>query len=272
MKKEKYDLVFGLGMACSCSQTLRRAELQHLSFPGDWTAPVWGEPPPEHDLRARVEMMRDDLEGLLEERELVFHGPHEWNGKDIYINHRNGYVFNHDFPHGVPLHDSLPKIQAKYARRQARLYELIRQSKKVLVVRIDRPDCKHPTPLDDCRYARETLAKKFPGVRFDFLLMQMDAGRAFAERTVETLEPGFTRVAFDYWDKSPGVQSYQPKFEETVAAVSALCEVRDYRTAAEKRAYWLARARQRWAKYGATTFLGYVWRRCLAVFKSRNGS
>ena len=31
-----YDFIFGLGNACSCTQTLREADLQVLSFPFDW--------------------------------------------------------------------------------------------------------------------------------------------------------------------------------------------------------------------------------------------
>ena len=36
MKKKRYDLILGLGSVCSCTQTLRQAGLQHLTFPFDW--------------------------------------------------------------------------------------------------------------------------------------------------------------------------------------------------------------------------------------------
>ena len=65
MKKERYDLVFGFGATCGCSLTLRRAGLQLLSFPGDWTAPVWHDethPRLQHDLRQRVDYFCGDKE------------------------------------------------------------------------------------------------------------------------------------------------------------------------------------------------------------------
>lgn len=32
----RYDLIVGMGKACSCSMSLRKAGLQHLSLPFDW--------------------------------------------------------------------------------------------------------------------------------------------------------------------------------------------------------------------------------------------
>ena len=34
--KKKYDLIFSMGAACSCSSALRSAELQVASYPFDW--------------------------------------------------------------------------------------------------------------------------------------------------------------------------------------------------------------------------------------------
>ena len=33
---EKYDLIFGIGEACSCTQILRKSLLQNCSYPLDW--------------------------------------------------------------------------------------------------------------------------------------------------------------------------------------------------------------------------------------------
>ena len=33
---KRYDICFGIGEACVCSQVLRKAGLQKLSYPFDW--------------------------------------------------------------------------------------------------------------------------------------------------------------------------------------------------------------------------------------------
>lgn len=35
-KKEKYDLILSIGEACSCTQALRKSNLQIFSYPFDW--------------------------------------------------------------------------------------------------------------------------------------------------------------------------------------------------------------------------------------------
>ena len=54
-----YDFVFGLGRACACTQTLRKAGLQHLSLPWDWIAVDYN--PTEPDLLERVNIIRTDF-------------------------------------------------------------------------------------------------------------------------------------------------------------------------------------------------------------------
>ena len=53
--RQTYDLVVPLGYACSCSQTLRRAGLQLVSFPWDWV----GVPPPSERCRIICEGFKD---------------------------------------------------------------------------------------------------------------------------------------------------------------------------------------------------------------------
>ena len=255
----EYDLIFGIGVACSCTQTLRKAGLQLLSFPYDWLTPV-SEEDFAHDLASRVDAICNGFPDWLDERDFAFHGPNT-NGKDKYYNARLRLIFLHDFPMGVPLSQSFPAVRDKYRRRIERLLGLLRESKRVLVVRLDRPDLPFRTSLDDCRLARRKLAAAFPGTRFDFLLIQPDEAIPFERRTLERPEDGLERLAFDYRDTRPGADPSCSDFSKIVRALDGLFAVRDYRTAEEIRAHDLRRLRSRWAKFGADTALEYRWKR-----------
>ena len=156
---------------------------------------------------------------------------------------------------------------AKYARRTARLLDLIHKSKRVLVARLDRPDIELRTSIDDCRYAMKTLSTAFAPVQFDFLLIQQDASVPFGSQKLETVEPGLFHLKFDYRDTRPGVEPAFPRLDWTAAAVAPLFSVREYRTKDEIAAHRLAAKRKRWAKYGASNAWQYRWRKFLSHFR-----
>ena len=258
--KQKYDLAFGFGPACSCSQTLRRSGLQLLSFPFDWIGPDAGNVGWDDDVRRRTDLICSEFADWLHAEDFSYRSDHPTNGKSIYFNAVLHLVFIHDFPKGVPLAESFPAIRDKYARRIARFLGLLRSSRRILVARVDRPDLSYRTPLDDCRYAMRRLGEKFPNARFDFLLLQPDRAVPFEKRTVEDLGDGITRIAFDYQDRTPGNELF-PKLDQTAAAVRELFEVKDYRSRGEI-AEWKCKSRaKRYAKLGASNFLQYQLRR-----------
>lgn len=271
-KRQTYDLVFGVGAACSCSQSLRRARLQLLSFPGDWTAPIWGWHGPEqerHNLVLRVRRLCAGFDGFFDPADFRFVGPHEWNGKEIYANLRTHYVFNHDFTQGADFAAELPKVAERFRRRRDRLLALIRAARRALVVRLDFPNGDFPTAPDDCRLARELLTAAFPGTDFDILLLRCDPAVPFARRRVEPIGEGCLRLAFDYRDTKPGADPRIPDLALTAAALADLARVRDYRTRAERRAHRLRSNLKHWAKFGATTRWGYWRARLLGVLGRR---
>ena len=266
MKKKKYDLIFGFGPACSCSQTLRRAGLQLLSFPFDWIGPNADNVGWDDDVRRRTDLICCEFNDWLHVEDFSYRSDHPTNGKSIYFNKALHLVFIHDFPKGIPLTESFPSIRDKYRRRIARFLGLLGSSHRVLIARVDRPDLSYRTPLEDCRYAMKQLSGKFTNARFDFLLLQPDRNIPFEKRTVEDLGDGITRIAFDYQDNSPGNELF-PKLDQTSAAVEELFAVKDYRTR-EEIADWKRKSRaKRYAKLGATNFLQYqVLRLKKAIF------
>lgn len=239
-----YDFIFSLGAACSCSQSLRLANLQFASFPCDW---LWGGSP-----TARARALIDGFGSLLDETRLVRHGipwklEHEpW--RDV----ETGIVFKHDFDWNTPLAETLPAVREKYARRLRRLDELIGASKSVLVVWINPPNCAEARPSEFAEVAR-LLSAKWPSVGFELLVMRSERGRPFAERTDETAD-GVRTVSWDYDD---GREAF---IDNQKMAAFLACEyaMKDYRSDAE-RAAWPARQKAlKYAQYNATTWWGFV--------------
>ena len=267
----QYDLIFGLGAACSCTQSLRRAGLQVLSFPYDWLTPLDGADLLS-DMRMRAETVCNGFDDWFQEKDFTFHGTNT-NGKDKYYNEKLHFIFLHDFPQGVPLTQSFPAVRSKYRRRIDRLLDLIRRSKTVLVVRLDRHDLPCRTSVENCTYVRDILNARYPGTVFDVLLIQPDPEIPIGEWKVERPAEGVIRLTLDYRkDKTPAPASQTsgadrittpqpPDFPRIVSALRQICTVREYRTPEEIAANRERQLRKRWAKIGARTALEYRWKK-----------
>jgi len=238
--KKTYDFVFGLGPACSCSQTLRKAKLQLLSFPFDWTGYTRNMILYPGDMPKKIDDICAGMEHWFE-REDISYVFRKIDGQNIPYNKRTTGIFPHDFHSLEELDRNFDKVQTKYKRRIARLLELIRTSKDVLIVRLDAPPGEPPTPDEDCRYARRKMAATFAGTNFDIVHFRCEKGRSFEDRTDREIEPGFREIAFDYHDYAPGKPFYEVRLD---LAAKALCQhyaVRDYRTSEERsRGRWQA--------------------------------
>lgn len=257
---KKYDLIFGLGAACSCTQTLRKAGLQLLSFPCDWCGPedryATGEPV-LHDLCIRAKQLCTSFAGCFDPEDFKSCGVDPRNRFLVYRNVKTGCLFNHDIPNGSDFSAAFAEMTAKYRRRTARILKILSTAKDVLIVRLDRPDQLTPTPLDDCRQARAILSERFPGVRFDLILFSFEKGRRFEDRLDEAIENGLRRVTFDYKDPDPDSPPFQPALALTAAVLRESYQVAEYRTREEIAAGNRRERLKRYAKFGATTYLGY---------------
>ena len=261
MKKarDRYDLVFGIGQACSCSWALRGAGLQFASYPFDWVANV--------DLEGRSRIVADEFrDWIVPDRMEMDAGMSSYNC-DIYHNRVTGMGFNHDFPKGVPFKESLPSVLEKYHRRIERLFADIRRSKRVLIVWVGVPGCG-ALPVDHISFCLKTFRDKFPGVEFRMLVIENEQGVSSKSPHIEDGD-GFERISFDYEDRSKAGSRFQVKMKLIVRALGRI-EAVDHRTPEQKRAYAAARHRSKnpkYAEFGATTWLGYVIRRRLATLR-----
>lgn len=161
----RYDLIFGLGAACSCTQTLRKSGLQLASYPFDW---LFGS-----TFDKRIDMLVSGFAGLLEEDDLEYTGANNGLPKhlcDIYYNKTNEITFNHDFPAAVPLNRSYPQVKEKYLRRAQRLLSQMDASRRILAVWLETPNC--PDKLTDSSTLLsgwQKLCKHFPNAEIDLL-------------------------------------------------------------------------------------------------------
>lgn len=258
---EKYDLIFGLGPACSCTMSLRKALLQHLSFPYDWIGPVENTTAYQHDVRLRAAQIAREFAG--EGGEWLKPGDFQHvetppsAPRECYINTWMQFRFIHDFPLGSDFAAEFPKIEAKYRRRCTRLLELIRQSRRVLLVRIDRPDLCVRTEIDDCHEAVRLLSEKFAPVRFDLLLLRCEHGRDYGHRIETDHGGGVREIVFDYDDYDPTVPKFQPNVSLLARFLAGRYAVRDYRTREERRAKARHDREKAYAKYAVTTWWQY---------------
>ena len=244
MAKRHYDFVFSLGAACSCSQSLRLANLQFASFPCDW---LYGGTPV-----VRAQGLADGFRGWFERELLVKHDVPWALEHEPWRNEVNSIVFKHDFDWNAPIESLLPGVREKYARRLARLDRLVSAAKTVLVVWLNPPN-RPPLGADDLVAAREILRRRWPGVSFDVLSLVCERGRSFADR-IDREADGIRTVAWDYDD---GREAFVDNVK-MASFLSAEYAMADYRTEAERRAWPAKRRRLKYAQYNATGWWQYV--------------
>jgi len=237
--KKTYDFIFGLGPGCSCSQVLRKADLQFLSLPFDWTGYTKNYQLYPGDMPLKVRDICANMKDWFR-REDISYVHRDIDNQDIPYNHRTTAFFPHDFHSPKELEENFDAVQTKYQRRIDRFLAMIEKSRDLLVVRLDVPPGTPPTSDDDLHASRRMFAERYPDKKFDLVHLKMEQGLPFRQRRVVEVEPGFTEITFDYHDYTPGKPFYEVKLGEAAAALKAIAAVRDYRTPEERR-------RGRWA-------------------------
>lgn len=133
--KKVYDLAFGIGEACSCTQTLRKSNLQIASYPFDW---LYGS-----DFIGRCKILASKFDRFIEKTDLEF-AHEERSFKCLaYHNKYNDITFNHDFLKNLNFEEAYKQVKEKYNRRIKRLLEQIKNSSEILIVYIETPTTNH---------------------------------------------------------------------------------------------------------------------------------
>ena len=190
MKKQKYDLVFSLGEACSSTSSLRRAGLQFKSYPLDW---LFGS-----DFIGRCKIVASCFKRFLEYSDLEYSYSERSISCDAYHNKYNDLTFNHDFGAGLDLKQTYPAVKDKYDRRISRLLTSINGSNSVLIVYIETPVKNHPV-VDDNTLIQgcKILAEAFPNTKIDLLYFS----HSETKKQTVMISNHITRIYDDYKDK-----------------------------------------------------------------------
>ena len=193
LRKKSYDLIFGLGEACSCSSSLRSSNLQFRSFPFDW---IFGSTFVE-----RAKILCGDFSQFIHRDALEKRGNNGVQAHlcDIYFDTVNGLGFNHDFPADCDLDEYFDKVFLKYHRRAERLLRFAKKSSKILVVWVDSPGSNWKKKSDkDFVLGLELLQKKFPNAQVDLLIFAWEQGLPFKKRTYQKITDHIEKYSFDY--------------------------------------------------------------------------
>ena len=188
---KKFDLIFGIGEACSCSQALRKCRLQYSSYPFDW---LFGS-----DILTRVKIFTNDYKGFIDLEDLEDFGQtnkDEAHLCEIYYNKKNNIRFNHDFPYGKPLQESHPKVKEKYDRRAARQFKQIEQSKKVLAVYVQIPNNRQEVEDKTLIEVRNLIQKRFP--EQEITLLYLYCNHENKDFKLKEIAEGVVKAEFDY--------------------------------------------------------------------------
>jgi len=201
----KYDFIFSLGAACSCTQMLRKAQLQFASYPLDW---LFGS-----DLAGRVDIVISRFERFLEIDDLSYSHSERSISCDAYHNAFNDLTFNHDFEAGKSLNETFPAVKEKYDRRIKRLFDRIDQAKSVLGVYIETPDSGiSKYTKQDLENIHAKLKNAFPDKRFDLLYVSPDESLEHGQITIPSpvYGSGLDWVVTEYRYNKNDAPTYAP--------------------------------------------------------------
>ena len=188
---KKYDLVFSLGQACACTQTLRKFKLQFYSYPLDW---LYGL-----NITERADILVNNYKDLLNYEDIEVterNNNSNTNPCAVCFNKRNNIYFNHDFPLGKPAEETYPVIKEKYDRRIKRHLEQIEKSKKVLAVYLQAPNNRNEADDKTLIEVHSMLEKRFPKQEFTLLYLFCDHDKKDYE--LREISENVARIDFDY--------------------------------------------------------------------------
>jgi len=195
--RHAYDFAFGLGQNCANAAYMSGWNLRMCSSPFDWLDGSGA------GLKVCVDLICSDFEGFLDKASLVpvenKMGPVDDRNCDYYRDAKTGFFAMHEFPRGVPLDESYPKVMAKLRRRIERMYARVRESKRTIFVYWSRFES---VPDGQLLELVARLRKKFEGSSLDLLVIENKKDASGIERATE-LADGVMRVVGKFFVDRP---------------------------------------------------------------------
>ena len=164
-----YDIIYSLGYDCACAIYMLKYGLRTYAGPFDWIKTPFSL---NDDFQRKIECILTDFKDFLNQEDFRFlpKTPDVFNDErcDYYENIKTGFYFYHDFPVGIPMEESLPKVKERYQHRIDRFYSEIRKNKRVLLIWFS-----HYSFLDNNLQIKmcNEVCKKF-GKQVDFLFIE----------------------------------------------------------------------------------------------------
>ena len=189
--KNKYDLIFGIGEACSCSQILRKCQLQFFSYPYDW---LFGS-----DILKKTKILTDNYNDFINKQDLEDTGDNNKDEKnlcEIYYNKSNSIYFNHDFACNEPFEKVYEEVKRKYDRRIKRQIAQFEQSNRVLVVYLQTPNNRDVIDGNTLLEVHQMLKNRFPNQEISLLYLFCEHGNKKIE--YKKLSDNIYTAYFDY--------------------------------------------------------------------------
>jgi len=191
--RHPYDFAFGLGQNCANAAYMSGWNLRMCSSPFDWLDGRGA------GLAVCVDLICNDFRGFLDRSALepIANPMGEIDDKncDYYRDTRNGFLAMHEFPRGVPLDESYPRVMAKHRRRIERLYANVRTAKRTLFVYWSRFES---VPEGNLIELVARLRRKFAGSAVDLLVIE-HKGDADGIESAAELADGVYRVVGQFF-------------------------------------------------------------------------
>ena len=254
MSRERFDFVFGIGAACSCSRMLRERGLQYASFPLDWV----GNPRIDAGevLRHVSNLAAGGFPNWFEEENLERAPQYDSERYTAYFDRGSRLFFAHDFTPGGDMHREYPKAREKYARRIDRFAKVLSSARKVLVVWVADPRGIGEVAEDDIACSLNSFRKAHPKTEFRLLVVNCVHGVRPENMRVKRGD-GYECLAFDYRVVTEGPPTWDVRTEMFAPIFDRYAAV-DYRTRAEKRENARREKARAYAKLKAKSAWGYL--------------
>lgn len=180
-----FDFVFSVGRDCACAIHLRRNGLRDMSSPFDWLGFV--------PLDVRIRLIEGDFGGFLVKRNLRrIDKPDDVDVRcDYYLDSATGFEHLHDFPRGVPLDESYPRVRAKYDRRIRRFQDRLARGGRALMVWWDKSGRETDETFLE---AVERVQAKYPACEINLLVFQHDPAMAAGTSMETRLSERVTKI------------------------------------------------------------------------------
>lgn len=194
--KNKYDLIFGIGEACSCTQSLRDSDLQVYSYPFDW---LFGS-----DFIGRCKILASKFDRFIEKDDLKLSHEERSINCIAYYNKYNDITFNHDFLKTLDFDEAYIQVKNKYDRRIERLLGQIDNSAKILVVYLETPTSNHVYVSDETIMQGYNIIKSAFDKDVDLLYISNSNN----EKQIRKIANNITKIVDNYKSTVPNALDF----------------------------------------------------------------